>query len=98
MHKISCIIIKSKKVIRDRTKEFIQDEIREIQKYKWIESEKAGHDTGEYSTLKWIENYACQYRKEWEEKNGKIIEEVEIDDGVNCSGNQRQPVRRPEPV
>jgi hypothetical protein len=93
MQRVACILLltqthlaKKKKVKRDRTKEFLQDELDEIKKHKWIESEKVGYDLGETCCLEWITAFAARYRKEWENKNGKIVEEIEIEDGINCSG------------
>jgi hypothetical protein len=60
---------------KDKTKQFLQDQIKEIEKYKYLCSEKAGRDLGQECVFIWIEKYAAQYRKQWEEKHGKIIEE-----------------------
>ena len=71
---------------RDRTVEFLQDEVKVIEIHKWIESEKAKRDLGTAAELDWIEKYAAIYREEWEMLHGKIIEEIEEEDGVCCSG------------
>lgn len=85
MIRCSCIFGKTheifiKKTIKDRTKEFLKDECAEIERYKWVQSEKAHRDLGNDCCLEWIEKYAKQYREQWEQKNGKIIEEIEVDD------------------
>ncbi|MBF0197074.1 MAG: hypothetical protein HQL32_05165 [Planctomycetes bacterium] len=41
-------------------------QIREIERYKWIESEKAGRDLGEAAVVNWIMNFAQKFRKEHE--------------------------------
>lgn len=57
-------------------KKQLEDNLRqnqEIQKYKWIESEREGHDIGSRkAALEWIEKYGCIWREEREslEENG----------------------------
>lgn len=51
---------------------FMRDEVEEIEKYKWIRSEEEGRDMGEEACEEWVHRYAEKYRKEWEDKNGKI--------------------------
>lgn len=85
MTQYSCILIRTqeiliKKIIKNRTKDFLKDECAEIERYKWIKSQKAKKDLGNNCCLEWIEKYAKEYREQWEEKNGKIIEEIEVDD------------------
>ena len=66
----------SKKLFEDNQKQH-----QEIQRYKWIESEKAGHDIGRAkAAMEWIEKYGCIWREEREslEKNGFIGQAVEI--------------------
>ena len=46
-------------------------QIEEIEKHKWIESEKAGYDLGENSVVDWIHRYAGKFRKEIEELVGE---------------------------
>ena len=41
-----------------------QDQCVEIQKHKWIESEKAGYDLGKAAEFDWISRWAKQYRDE----------------------------------
>lgn len=52
-------------------KKFMNSQIDEIQKHKWIESEKANQDLGEEAIKDWIIKYAKQFRKEWEEKENE---------------------------
>jgi hypothetical protein len=42
-------------------KEIIQMETEEINRHKWIESEKAGRDLGDQAVLDWIEKYSDQF-------------------------------------
>lgn len=42
------------------------DQMKEILKYKWIESEKAGFDKGKTAVKEWIIKYAQQWRDSWE--------------------------------
>lgn len=49
----------------DELREYNQLQIQEILKYKWIESEKVGHDVGElYAAQDWIIKYSKDFR-EW---------------------------------
>lgn len=45
-------------------KEFNEAQVREIEKFKWIESEKAGYDLGEQAVRQWIMKYAAKFRAE----------------------------------
>lgn len=46
-------------------KEFMTDQINEIEKHKWIVSEKAGRDLGSSACQDWICKYAKQFRDFW---------------------------------
>jgi hypothetical protein len=46
-------------------REFLSDECGEMQRYKWIESEKAGYDLGNTAVMDWIKKYAASYRCWW---------------------------------
>lgn len=61
----------------------MNDQIHEMEKHKYIESEKAGKDLGDSALLDWIVKYAAKFREEWESINGK----VEEDDGSDNSEN-----------
>lgn len=45
-------------------KEFNQLQIDEMEKHKWIESEKAGYDLGEAARIDWVKKYAAKFREE----------------------------------
>ncbi len=55
---------------------------REIERYKWIESEKAGHDLGEAAVRRWVKEHWWGYlRARWlEHLQGKCFW-VELDRG-----------------
>ena len=36
-------------------------QLKEMEKYKWIESEKAGRDLGDRALFEWIERYEQQF-------------------------------------
>ncbi len=42
------------------------EQLREIEKHKWIESEKAGCDLGSIAMMDWINKYAESWRRQWE--------------------------------
>ena len=46
----------------------------EIERYKWIESEKSGRDLGRQAALDWISKYAAKWR-EWYETEFETAEE-----------------------
>lgn len=49
----------------EEMKEFMDGQIEEIIKHKWIESEKAGRDLGEEAIKDYLKNFASAYREEW---------------------------------
>lgn len=54
------------KIPKEKLAEYLAVQIEEIQKYKWIESEKCGYDIGfQRAAFEWIEKYACSFRKAW---------------------------------
>lgn len=49
---------------------YIHAQINEIEKYKWIESERAGYDIGRNRAAKeWIDKYSKVFREQWSNKN-----------------------------
>ncbi len=54
---------------RKRMKEFLDAQRVEIERHKWIESEKAGHDLGEAAVQDWINRYAKIFREEYENEH-----------------------------
>ena len=53
-------------------KKFNLIQIEEIQRHRWIESEKVGYDIGEdAAALDWIKNHSAQFRREYQEKQNK---------------------------
>lgn len=47
-------------------KAFLNAQIEEILKYKWIESEKRQCDIGDHqAAVEWINNHAHHFRKWW---------------------------------
>jgi hypothetical protein len=59
-------------------KNFLLHQKEEIEKYKWIESQKAGHDLGEAAVREWVEKFAAEYRKEYESVFKELILKTEI--------------------
>jgi len=53
--------------------EFLKDEKSEMERYKWIESEKAGKDLGQPIMIDWIKKYAASYRDWWESNHNQKI-------------------------
>ncbi|MEW6349625.1 MAG: hypothetical protein AB1646_11235 [Thermodesulfobacteriota bacterium] len=45
-------------------KEYLEKQAREIERYKWIESERAGRDLGDEAVIRWIMLYAHEFSAE----------------------------------
>ena len=56
----------SSKWRKERLQKDLADQAKEIMKYKWIESEKAGTDLGEVAALEWVRKHAREWRQ-WRE-------------------------------
>jgi hypothetical protein len=46
------------------SKNLNKKQIEEIEKHKWIESEKVGYDLGYLAVLDWIKKHAKKFREE----------------------------------
>ncbi|NQZ56715.1 MAG: hypothetical protein HRT88_04495 [Lentisphaeraceae bacterium] len=46
----------------------IRLELGEMARYKWLESEKAGHDLGEEAMLEWVELYIDEFLRRQQQK------------------------------
>ena len=54
------------------------DEITEIEKHKWFESEKAGHDIGgNVAMLDWMRKYRKTWNHKWEQQNKKLKDSID---------------------
>ena len=60
----------------EKLKQYMADQIKEIELYKWLESEKANRDLGEEAVKDWIEKHAAEFRERWEKKNIKVINSI----------------------
>jgi hypothetical protein len=49
--------------------EFMIEQEKEIERYKWLESEKAGYDLGQTIVYKWIELYAKSFYLKWRKEH-----------------------------
>lgn len=57
----------------DELREYNQLQIQEILKYKWIESEKAGHDIGELcAACEWIKNFGNDFRESFKKSKTPV--------------------------
>ncbi|MFH1117242.1 MAG: hypothetical protein V1792_25265 [Pseudomonadota bacterium] len=50
-------------------KEYLEIQTREIERHKWIESEKAGRDLGEDAVIDWIRKYADAFSDQYFRKS-----------------------------
>lgn len=66
-------------------KEYNQLQIDEMEKHKWIESEKAGRDLGEAARREWIAKYAAEFRETHPIEYDKLRTDVTVkaDNGVS---------------
>lgn len=51
--------------------QFMIDEVEEMKKHAWIESEKAGRDVGTSAMREWVSKYAAQFRENWEKTHNR---------------------------
>lgn len=49
--------------MRLRATYILQEQMREMEIYRWIRSEEAGYDLGETAYYGWVEKYAASFRK-----------------------------------
>lgn len=61
----------------EKRHQFMLDQIEEMKKYKWIESEKAHHDMGETAYFEWIHKWAKEFRAQWEKAHGPVDEGID---------------------
>jgi hypothetical protein len=57
-------------------KKFLINQKIEIEKYKWVESQKANRDLGEQAVTEWVNKNAKKYREEYEETYNALIKET----------------------
>lgn len=61
----------TEKEYNEHFKEFMDAQIKEIEDYKWCESEKAGRDLGNQCCLEWVEKYAKDFKEKFFSKYKK---------------------------
>mgnify|MGYP006432526865 CR=1 FL=1 len=54
--------------------DFVYLQVEEINRYKWIESEKVGYDLGDRAVFDWVENHAAGFRQRFQETTHGPIE------------------------
>lgn len=56
-------------------KAYLDAQLEEIQKFKWIESERASHDIGFHSAaFEWIDRYSADFREYWNGNHSKHLD------------------------
>lgn len=53
----------------EKLKQYMADQIKEIEIHKWLESEKANRDLGDEAVKDWIEKHAAEFRARWEKEH-----------------------------
>ena len=69
--------------------EFITLQRREIERHKWIESQKAGHDLGDQAVFDWVMRYSEDFKRYVAEVLGEKVCCTPI--GDNQKGPQTPP-------
>ena len=54
--------------------DYVHLQIEEINRHKWIESQKAGYDLGDRAVFDWVEKHAAQFRRYVQDTFGEHIE------------------------
>ena len=54
---------------KEQFHKFMQDQTNEINIYKWVQSERVGHDLGNECCIEWVMKFAKKFREDWERKN-----------------------------
>jgi hypothetical protein len=57
-------------------KKFLANQKEEMERYKWIQSQKAGKDLGDAAIKEWVEKFAAEYRKQYEEAYNEMVKET----------------------
>ncbi len=70
--------------------QFIQRQLEEIKRHKWIESEKAGHDLGEVAVVQWVEQYAEGFHREMVGKQGEQFTPAHASGLTGCASSHAQ--------
>ncbi len=54
--------------------DYVHLQMEEINRHKWIESQKAGYDLGDNAVFDWVDRYASKFRRHIQETLGEQIE------------------------
>lgn len=58
---------------KEAFKNYIEAQINEIEKHKWLESQKAGYDIGRnIAAYDWIKKYSKSFRDYWLNNNSRV--------------------------
>lgn len=57
-------------------KHYLIHQKEEMEKYKWIESQKAGKDLGENALREWVDKYGKKYREAYNTEYKILVEKV----------------------
>jgi hypothetical protein len=61
---------------------FLCEELEEIKRHRWIESEKAGRDLGDHAVIDWIQKYSAAFRLQWMESRREVSFSEELKGGM----------------
>ena len=71
-----------------KTKYTNREEIRQMDIFKWIESEKCGYDLGDQAYITWIEKYASSFRK-----FANTLPELCVECGLRCNKDSSECIK-----
>lgn len=57
-------------------KTYLENQMLEMLKHKWIKGVHLGKDPGESACREWIEKYACDYRKDFDKFFNEVVDLV----------------------
>ena len=60
-------------------KSYCYRQIEEAKKYKWIQSQKAGHDLGDAAVTEWVKKFAAKFREDYNEVYASMVEYVAVE-------------------
>jgi len=57
-------------------KKYLENQVNEMMKYKWIKGTKMGRDPGKEAITEWVQTFAKGYREEYNETLKQTIKET----------------------
>lgn len=71
--------------LQDAESSYLQLEAEEMEKHKWIESEKAKKDLGDKAVFDWIKKHALEFSRSWGRTHTYIPSEKKLVSAFNIN-------------